>query len=285
MNDKDRTIIRPRPGRGDLSSVSSSPQAPSSVPERGFTALDPQSRAWLSRHGVNPLIDAASVLISVIIQLRDNAAVPDPMQLRGQLVDEIKQFETEARRSVDNPAVISAARYSLCSVIDEMVLKTSWGGSSAWSSQSLLSTFHNETWGGEKFFQILDRLLAEPERNTELLELMFLCLGLGFEGKYGIMDNGRALLDDLEERVFRAIQRNRGDFERELSPHWQGAKIATRTLGRSVPPWVVAAVTSALLLVIFVTFAVVQHQASDDVRDQLARIATSADAATQDQSQ
>jgi type VI secretion system protein ImpK len=51
-----------------------------------------------------------------------------------------------------------------------------------WSRHSLLVTFHNETWGGEKFFQLLAKLAQNPQQHAHLLELMYYCLALGFEG-------------------------------------------------------------------------------------------------------
>ena len=54
-------------------------------------------------------------------------------------------------------------------------------GSGAWARLSLLVMFHNETWGGEKVFQLLARLAEDPAGNRDLLELMHVVLALGFE--------------------------------------------------------------------------------------------------------
>ncbi len=48
------------------------------------------------------------------------------------------------------------ARYALCTALDEAVLSTPWGSGGDWGKQSLLITVHNEAWGGEKVFQLLD---------------------------------------------------------------------------------------------------------------------------------
>ena len=75
-----------------------------------------------------------------------------------------------------SPETVLAARYVLCTFLDEIVLGTPWGSESVWSTQSLLSSFHNETWGGEKFFLILDSMLQDPAGNINLIELMYVCL-------------------------------------------------------------------------------------------------------------
>ncbi|WP_330848832.1 DotU family type IV/VI secretion system protein [Mangrovicoccus ximenensis] len=49
--------------------------------------------------------------------------------------------------------------------------------------------FHNETWGGEKVFEILARLKAEPGTHIALLKLIDLVLLLGFEGVHRVLDD------------------------------------------------------------------------------------------------
>ena len=41
-----------------------------------------------------------------------------------------------------------------------------------WIKQSLLVHFHNEAWGGEKVFILLERLIREPVRYQDLLEFL-----------------------------------------------------------------------------------------------------------------
>ena len=51
--------------------------------------------------------------------------------------------------------------------------------------------FHNETWGGEKVFQLLAKLAQDVPTHRHLLELIYIVLALGFEGRYRVVDNGR----------------------------------------------------------------------------------------------
>jgi len=117
---------------------------------------------------------------------------PDPAQLRNYLVEQVNLFERRARESNVSPETIIAARYALCTALDETAAKTPWGGGGQWSRHSLLVTFHNETWGGEKFYQVLARLVQDPKKHFDLIELMAVCIALGFEGRFGVVDNGRA---------------------------------------------------------------------------------------------
>ncbi|MEJ2140736.1 MAG: type VI secretion system protein TssL, long form, partial [Gammaproteobacteria bacterium] len=94
----------------------------------------------------------------------------------------------------------------------------------------------------------------EPERNIDLLELMYLCLALGFEGQYKVQERGQSQLAGIQDDLFRLIRRIRGDFERRLSPQWEGLQDRRNTLTRFVPLWVVASVLAAVVLGMFMYF-------------------------------
>ena len=76
--------------------------------------------------------------------------------------------------------------------------------------------------GGERFFEILEQMQQDLGHHAEVVELMYLCTSLGFEGRYRVMPRGVAALTELRDGVYRTIRKRRGDFERELSPHWRG---------------------------------------------------------------
>lgn len=185
-------------------------------------------------------------------------------------------FEQNARTSGCSPESVMAARYALCTLLDETVLSTPWGVDSPWSKQSLLSTFHNETWGGEKFFQILERTGQEPARNIDFLELMYLCLALGLEGKYRVLERGRAKLEEIQDNLYRMIRMQRGDFERELSPKWRGVPDKRNTLTRYVPLWVVGALAGTLLLAAYAGFSFILNNGSNPVHEKLENIGVAA---------
>ena len=60
---------------------------------------------------------------------------------------------------------ITAARYVVCTMLDEAASRDTPWGAGVWARQSLLVMFHNETWGGEKVFQLLARLAQKPAQH------------------------------------------------------------------------------------------------------------------------
>lgn len=242
---------QPAPGHGGRAESARPPAAPGA--------------AGALADGLNPITAAATTLLALISELRESATHPDPGALFQHIGGELGQFEAAARAKGETPDTILEARYMLCTVIDETVLNTPWGSQSVWATQTLLSSFHNETWGGERFFQWLNRYMQEPARHLHMLELMYLCIALGFEGKYRIQERGRAELDRIQEGLYQAIRRQRGEFERSLSPHWQGVQDKRSRLVQYVPLWVVAAVCAGLLVVFYFGFLVAANRASEPV--------------------
>ena len=211
--------------------------------------MDAGAAYFRTDQGLNPLVNAASTLIAVFEKTRQSLSHPDVGGLHQRLVNEIKAFEARIRDQGVRQEVILSARYLMCSVLDEAVLNTPWGSESAWGQRTLLSVFHGETSGGEKSFLILDRMRQTPADNLDILELFYICLSLGFEGKYRLMNRGRDQLDMLRDNLYRTIRNQRGDFERELSTHWHGLGRVRKTLYHYVPVWVAASVFAVLVVV------------------------------------
>ena len=208
----------------------------------------------------NPLVAASALLLSEVVRLKTHASAENFDALNERLNVAIKLFEHRALQEGVEGGQVMAARYVLCTVVDEAVVTTPWGNESAWSQMSLLSSFHNETFGGEKFFQLLEHLSRNPVKHLAMLELMYICLSLGFEGKYRVLPRGMLELEAIRDSLYRQIRQLRGDIPRELSPHWEGLKEGRRRLVRIVPGWLVAVATVAGLALLYAGFSWVLHE-------------------------
>src|SRR5690242_11571759 len=155
----ERTIIKPSAGRS--SSPSASPPAGATNAQQGPGAAGrdvPMSLDAMMTGSLNPLVNAAMPLLVAAARVRHTARHPNPAGLREALAEGIRKFEAQARaQNLPNEQVI-AARYVLCTLLDESAASTPWGGSGMWVANSLLVQFHNEWWGGEKIFQLLSKL-------------------------------------------------------------------------------------------------------------------------------
>jgi len=273
----DRTVLRPRPG-GRQAPGAGAAQRPAPTPGTGGgygsggygmggygTAAAAAALPRADSSDINPLLGAAAPLIAVAARLGATVSHSDPASLFRQVAQEVKSFESAASAAGVRHEDVLTARYALCTLIDEAVLNTPWGGQSEWASRTLLNVFHSEGWGGEKFFQILDHLMRQPGAHLELLELMYLCLAMGFQGKYRIQPGGKAQLDAIEANVLKVIRQHRGDVEQELSPHWAGVQDARPKLARYLPLWVVGSVAGGLVLAVYFAMLVALNGASNPV--------------------
>jgi type VI secretion system protein ImpK len=164
----------------------------------------------------NSLLVAAFPLIKIFMHLKFVKGEVNLRLFQKRIIEEIKLFTKRAKTMHCQPQLILAANYCLCTALDEAILMTTWGAASGWAQQSLLSVIHHETWGGERFFIILEKMAEEPKKNLILLELLYLLLALGFEGKY--YNEERMLREDLQNRLYKLISFYRPEFSPSLTP-------------------------------------------------------------------
>jgi type VI secretion system protein ImpK len=250
----DATVMRPRPGagrRGSPDAATPMTGMRSPAPPAARLAPIPDAAFEFLGTGLNPLLRAASPLLLLAGQLRGTLSAPEVGGLRRHVLDEIRRFEQRARAASITTEVTGAARYALCACLDEAVLSTPWGAQSEWAQQTLLVALHREAWGGEKFFEMLDKISDDPERHIDLMELQYLCIALGFAGKYQAMPQGQSRLADVQQALYRKIRDVRGTPRPELSLKWKGVEDRRNRLIRYVPWWVVGAAALAILAVTF----------------------------------
>lgn len=274
----DRTVIVPTPGRAAAprSAQPAQPLAPQhrADPRSAAASAGNNAIAPLVKQSLNPLVANASEILALHAELRLTAQHANPNGLRNQLVDKIRSFEKNLKSSNYANEIIVSARYVICTALDEAVLNTPWGSQSGWAQHSLLSTFHNETFGGEKFFLIMGRLLESPAKYVEALELIYLILAGGFAGKYKLDPRGHVQLEEIKDNLYRTILLHRGDFERDLSPRWHGLAPLNKKFTDYVPMWVIASLFLFTLLLCYTGFRIWLDYTTSPVADQLNNLIT-----------
>ena len=260
--DPDHTVMMPTPGVRRVVPTAGAAQQ---------TARESAPSDVLPGKGLNPLVSAANPLLDLVVPLRSMIRAPDIEALREKLVLAIQLFEAQALSLRVETQTVAAARYALCTLIDETISSTPWGAG-VWNSRSLLVSFHNEAWGGEKFFLILQRLSQDPKAHLHVLEMFYLCLALGLEGRYRVLERGSDQLSLLRERLLLLIRQERGAIEQDLSLRWRGASAPQRSMLDLVPLWVTAAAAAALLLVLQLTCNWLLNRDSDPVFAEMGEI-------------
>ena len=214
----------------------------------------------------NRLIDAATPLLGLVIRVRRLAEFHGVENLYQQVVDEVAAIDRElVEQGYERPTVV-AYRYVLCAFIDEAVLGTDWGAHSVWSQHSLLSRFHNETWGGEKVFAITARMEQEPERYRDMLEFIYLCLCLGFEGRYKVMTNGRDEYEQIIRGLYEQIRGLRRDEEPQpLTRALDNVTPARNRLRTGLPLWGIGGLFVAAMAGVYTLYNIALNERIRDV--------------------
>ena len=221
---------------------------------------------------MNRLNACASPLFSLVSRIRNRAQHMDPDKLRQSVVSEVRAFENSALQAGIPAQTVKVARYALCATLDDVVLNTPWGGQSSWGMQSMVGTFHRETVGGDRFYDLLARLEKEPANNIDLLEFIYMCLSLGFEGRLRVEQGGADKHLQIRLGLARLIRAQRGPVERDLSPHWEGLTKPYRALSAWRPVWIALGVTGLLLVFEFGSLSYVLSNRTENVIGQLSVI-------------
>jgi type VI secretion system protein ImpK len=270
-------IVKPVPGGELPSTFSGTSDSGSWAPAADFGeggGWQPPPNSWSPKHctGLNPLETTASTLLNILGDLHHTHYHQDPDGLRKRLIEEIKQFEIDAHKRGVEPEDLYRARYALCTALDDVVLNTKWGSRSSWNQESLTYLFYDrDQEGGKRFFKVLDDLLRnwQSRRSRNILEIMYICLCFGFQGRYRHETNRTEELKKWRERVFRAI---RPDHVMELSPKWQGMNKPCEIPHRYLEWWVTGSAVLLLLVALYSFLSLKLNPLSEPVVSYLGNI-------------
>ena len=290
-NDSDRTVVR-GPGGAAPPPRPAQPQpgfGGPAAPVGGFgglpTGAAPSGRAEsaprlageaeaLPKTGIGPLAAAAQPLLDLLGRLANAGmtAPPQGEELRERALRAFRQFEEDARDAGVSAEQVRAAHYILCASLDDVVLSYNWGQGSVWSVQSLVATFHQEVKSGDRFFDVLAGMQKDPGRWKDALEVTYLCLSMGFQGRYRLSPRGASELDHIRTGLYQLLTQVRAPWERELSPHWKGVDAPHRGPRRGIPAWAAACVAVFALGMGYAWLANAMNESSDGLYERMAAL-------------
>lgn len=235
-NDAGRTRIRPV-RRGSAGAQ------PAAAPVRGQVNSE--------RSSDNPLVNAYAALLGLAPELERAALPENPDLLRARLLDALTQARDSAVTAGVPLSRADQGAWFVGALLDDIALNTPWGGSSGWPRMPLVVSMYGNVDAGERFFDLAEDLIRYPERDPQLMELVFLCLSLGFRGKYRREGGqGEAAIARLRGQMSRLL-RDRSAVA-ALAPHWKGVEARDERKRFTVPLWTIGLVALALVTAIYV---------------------------------
>ena len=259
----DRTIIRPMPGgtRG----MATDQRALATGQRPACSSLPTADLPPIYAVGTSPLLAVAEPLILLLARLWNAPTKPFSGDLRDTVVRAMRVFEQRAKAAGVKMEHLRPCHYALCASIDDVVRNTPWGGAAGWEAGSLTATFHQEASSGQRFFDQLAKLCRDPAEWLPVIEVMYICLSLGFMGPYRRIPDGADVVERVRKQTHAAIIRQRPPAGPELSPHWAGVAAPYTPDKARFPVWVTGSLALAIMAGLFVWCMVALDAASDDV--------------------
>jgi type VI secretion system protein ImpK len=134
-------------------------------------------------------------------------------QVKATVLRLLAQGDEGVKKGLFPQEDYEAARFAVCAWIDEGILNSSWNQKQMWQREQLQRFFYGTTEAGEEFFERLNNL---GPHQREVREVYFLCLALGFSGRY-CHPGDEPLLEHLKTSNLRLLM---------------GSSVGTPSLGR-----------------------------------------------------
>jgi type VI secretion system protein ImpK len=166
-------------------------------------------------HLMAPMYWASADLLTLAGQLAQGAVPQTAAQLRNDLDELFRGFNEKGAGTGLLPEDLIDARYALMALFDEILVQTNWPGRAEWQALPLQFRHFQENTAGENFFKRADTLCDQPHR-AHVLQVYFLCLSLGFQGRYAMAPPGE--LEAAYRRIASVVQAASIPAE-VLSPH------------------------------------------------------------------
>ena len=219
----------------------------------------------------NPMLEAAGPLL-LLGRLRTSLMRANFANLMEQVADAIEDFEKRMRAEAIPQEQSDMAKYAIAATADDIVQHIPSEERHIWVQYSMLSRFFGERVGGVRFYEKLDQAKLDPTTNYNVLELMYACLAIGFQGVHRTSAGGAAALQMVQRNLYEILRKARPKIRDDLSPHWRGQSLPTDSATFRIPFWAMSAVASALLFGMFVTLRILLSGNTQAVTDEMSRL-------------
>jgi len=196
------------------------------------------------------LADVCSDSFMLVLQLRASSDFGDSELLRERILSLLDNMESRARRENYNPEDIRNVKFALVAFIDETIIASDWSQKDIWLSNPLQLQLYNRFEAGEVFFQKLEELHKQIKINVQVLEVYYLCLVLGFKGKYGLVEQEklRVIIDEIYQDIIESTD----ESNLILSPTGKIKEEITEVIKKEIPTWIIATGAAALGLLFYI---------------------------------
>ena len=192
--------------------------------------------------------------LALALQLQTTAEIGDAEVLRERTRRLLRQAERGAQDAGYDRDDTREATFAVVAFLDETIQGSAWGDREQWLAQPLQLELYDRNDAGEEFFTRLDALRGAVSERADVLEVYYLCLALGFRGRYEFLPPGEHR--DLVAGVYGDLARSPQLAPGPLAPHAEPAGRVAATVRHRVPAWAVLAACGALAVIVYASLAV-----------------------------
>ena len=203
----------------------------------------------------NPLLAAAANLLILFGRLRTGLVAMDAVPLMEHVTREIAAFEQNAQAAGADPMEVQVAKYAICGTADDIVQNLPGADKGVWIQYSMVARFFQKRDSGVGFFQEAEKAMQAPAQRYNLLELMLVCMSLGFEGQYRTLPNGAVELARIRAAIYESLRRVHPRPDDDVSVTWQPVAMGGRRAFGQTPLWVIGAIAVAMIVAAFATLS------------------------------
>ena len=216
----------------------------------------------IGRQKKSSLTEVCSDGFALILQLRSTSDYGEEPTLRQRITDLLNRIERRAKDAGLDFEDIHNSIFALIAFLDETIIASNWSLRDAWLAKPLQMEFFNRFDAGEEFFVRLEQFRQRPHTFGDVLEIYYMCLALGFKGKFLIQE--KALLRQIVEGTYTDLRQTRKSIE-SLAPHGGRKDEFVQVVTREIPVWVILVTALALGLIFYVSMTFFMNGAAEKV--------------------
>jgi type VI secretion system protein ImpK len=188
------------------------------------------------------------------VRLRYHETQGDSHELERRADEILDRIEERLRVSGLSHSDVSDVVFALVAFLDESVVSSDWEFKADWLVNPLQFRRFGREDAGEEFFTRLTAIRGERTVRADVLQVYYLCLALGFKGRYALMPDRE--LDALRTDVGSQLRRLERREYSPLAPHGRAGEELAQVV-KQIPIWVFAVAGVAMAFCLYATLTLV----------------------------
>jgi type VI secretion system protein ImpK len=209
----------------------------------------------------------------IVIKMRDAEDLGETSALRKLIMYYLKQFEKNCSIIGVPAETVNSVKYALIAILDETVLSIPSEARNFWITNPMQLEIYGDNIAGQEFYNKLDTMLNNPDTNRDALEVFYLCLSLGYMGKYilGNAEEREEIITKLARTLVKA-----GNLQIDtLSPHALRMTLLKKAQGVKkntfIPLWFTGSFMVVLIVIAWITISVISDSNASAIASMVGR--------------